>query len=160
MRAFVMLAPVLVLCLVCSFTVRALAAESPAGSTCPELATQWTLARFDGVEVHEYPWGWIRWTMNDQLDPNTTMTTGIVYLKPNQTNPMHVHPNSDEILTVVEGMLEHRLGEGWVKMGPGDTIRIPKGAKHNARTGKQPCKVFVVYNTGQRQFVPVEEDKR
>jgi quercetin dioxygenase-like cupin family protein len=117
-----------------------------------------TLSPLAKVDKQEFDWGWIAWTMNDQIDPESTMTFGLVYLKPRQTNTFHVHPNADEILHVIEGKLEHRLGKGWVKMGPGDTIRIPKGVPHNARTGEEGCRVVVVYDTGAREFVPVEEE--
>jgi len=116
-----------------------------------------TLKPYAEVESQEFDWGWIRWTMNSKHDPNATMTFGVVYLKPHQTNPLHLHPNADEILHVLEGSCEHRMGDKWVKMGPGDTIRIPKGMAHNARTLEQPCRVVVVYDTGERQFVEVEE---
>ncbi len=119
-----------------------------------------TLKRFGDVQVQEYPWGWIRWTMNDQIDKNSKMTFGVVYIKPHQTNALHLHPQEDEILHVVEGSCEHRMGDRWVKMEAGDTIRIPHGIAHNARTGDQPCRVVVVYDTGKRQMVPVESDER
>lgn len=115
-----------------------------------------TLKKFSDVEVQQYPWGWIRWTMNAQIDRNSKMTFGVVYIKPNQTNPLHLHPQADEILHVIEGTCEHRMGDKWIQMGPGDTIRIPHGVKHNARTLDQPCRVVVVYDTGERKMVPVE----
>lgn len=143
-----------------ALALRAMAHDGSAAPGGEQESQRWTLSRLDDAEKLEQPWGWIRWTINAQIDPSATMTVGVVYLKPNQTNPLHIHPNSDEILIVVEGTLEHRMGNGWVKMGPGDTIRIPKGAKHNARTGNEPCKVVVVYDTAHRQFVPAEENSQ
>ena len=119
-----------------------------------------SVQRFDKVEVLNYPWGWIRWTMNDKLDPDAEMTFGVVYIKPNQENPAHIHPNSAEFLHVVEGSCEHRVGNKWVALKAGDTLRIPKDAPHCARTGKESCRAVIVYNTGRRQFVPVEEEKK
>ena len=98
--------------------------------------------------------------MNAEIDANSKMTFGVVYIKPNQTNALHLHPKADEILHVVEGSCEHRMGDKWVKMEPGDTIRIPHGIHHNARTKDEPCRVVVVYDTGQRKMVPVEEDSK
>jgi len=120
-------------------------------------ADQMTLKKFRDVEVQEFPWGWIRWTMNGQIDNHSNMTFGVVYIKPHQTNPLHRHPKADEILHVVEGSCEHRMGDQWVKMQAGDTIRIPHGVVHNARTLDEPCRVVVVYDTGQRQMIPVDE---
>lgn len=132
--------------------------EKPPAAAKAGGADRMTLKPFAEVEAQEFDWGWIRWTMNAEHDPNATMTFGVVYLKPHQTNPLHMHPNADEILHVLKGSCEHRMGDRWVKMGPGDTIRIPKGVAHNARTLDQPCRVVAVYDTGKRQFVEVEKD--
>jgi quercetin dioxygenase-like cupin family protein len=115
------------------------------------------LQRFEQVEVQEYPWGWIRWLMNDQLDPAAEMTFGMVYIKPHQTNPLHIHPNSAEYLHVIEGSCEHRIGDRWVTVKVGDTLRIPANVKHNARTKDEACRAVIVYDTGKRQMVPVPE---
>ena len=112
---------------------------------------------FGKIEVLEYDWGWIRWLMNGKLDPNAEMTLGMVYIKPNQTNPAHLHPNSAEYLHVLEGSCEHMVGKKWVTLKKGDTLRIPKDVPHKARTGKQACTAMIVYDTGDRQFVEVKE---
>ena len=128
---------------------------------CCEIHAQQTeapvsLQAFDDVEPLEFDWGWIRWLMNAERDPDAEMTLGIVHIKPNQSNPLHVHPNSAEFLHVLSGTLEHRLGDRWITMKKGDTLRIPKDAVHSARTGKEACRVLVVYNTGKRQMVHVD----
>jgi quercetin dioxygenase-like cupin family protein len=119
--------------------------------------TKVTVQAFDKVEVQEFPWGWIRWLMNDQIDPAAEMTFGMVYIKPHQENPAHLHPNSAEFLHVLEGSCEHLVGNRWVTLKVGDTVRIPQNVPHRARTTKEPCKAVILYNTGQRQFVAVDE---
>jgi len=116
-----------------------------------------TLQKFGESQVQEFPWGWIRWLVNAQVDPDAEMTCGVVYIKPQQTNPLHVHPNSAEYLHVLEGSCEHRIGDRWVTVKAGDTLRIPQGVKHNARTKDECCRAVIVYNTGKRQMVPVTE---
>lgn len=124
------------------------------------VADRMTLSKLSDVEVQEFPWGTIRWTMNSQIDAHSKMTFGVVSIKAHQTNALHLHPNADEILHVVEGSCEHRMGDKWVSMKVGDTIRIPHGIAHNARTLAEPCRVVVVYDTGQRKMVPLEEDAK
>ena len=34
------------------------------------------------------------WVMNADIDPQSELTVGIVYVEPHQTNPLHIHPNS------------------------------------------------------------------
>ena len=128
-----------------------------AGESAKEPGLPLSLQAFADVKPVEYPWGWIRWLMNAEIDPAAEMTLGVVFIKANQSNPLHVHPNSAEFLHVLSGSCEHRIGDRWVSLKAGDTLRIPKGVKHSARTAAEPCKVIVVYDTGHRQMVTVEE---
>ena len=121
-------------------------------------ATQFTVQEFDTVEVQEFPWGWIRWLMNDKIDPSAEMTFGVVFIKPHQENPLHLHPNSAEYLHVVEGSCEHLVGQQWMTLKAGDTVRIPKDVPHRARTKDQSCRSVIVYNTGDRQFVALDKN--
>lgn len=131
----------------------AVAAESPAPARL-------TLQPFDKVPPQKYPWGWIRWVINAEVDPDAEMTLGIVHIEPNQSNPLHIHPNSAEYLHVLSGLCEHRVGDRWVTLKTGDTLRVPKGVVHMARTKGEPCRVMVIYDTGKRQMVPVAEEKK
>lgn len=116
-----------------------------------------TFAAFDKIEPQKFAWGWIRWLMNAKIDPDAEMTLGVVQIEPHQSNPMHVHPNSAEYVHVVSGSSEHLVGDRWVTMKEGDTLRIPKGVVHMARTKDQPCRSVVVYNTGTREMVVVDK---
>ena len=129
----------------------ALAAEDP--------GLKFSLSAYEKIPAQKYPWGWIRWLMNAEIDSASEMTVGIVFLEAHQTNPLHVHPNSGEVLHVLCGSCEHRLGARWDKLKAGDTLRIPKDVPHQARTQDGPCLSMVVYNTGKRQMVPVTEEK-
>jgi hypothetical protein len=40
-------------------------------------------------------------------------------------------------------------------MRAGDTLRIPKGVVHQARTKDQACEAMIVYDTPARKMVPV-----
>lgn len=146
-----------------SCSVTADAAEPAADKTAEACSTGEVLKiavqEFDKVEVQKYPWGWIRWLMNSKLDPKSEMTFGVVYIKPNQSNPLHLHPNCEECLHVLSGSCEHLLGDKWLKLKKGDTLRIPLGVHHAARTGDESCRAVIVYNTGDRQFEPVGEGK-
>lgn len=117
------------------------------------------LADYEKIEPQKFPWGWIRWLMNDQIETGAEMTLGIVYIEPRQSNPVHIHPNSAEILHVLSGACEHIIGQRVDKLKAGDTIRIPQGAPHHARTADDHCLSVIVYNTGKRQMVPVDEKK-
>ena len=142
-----------------SWVVASRAAEPEAAGTSGKEVAKATAQAFDKVEVQQYPWGWIRWLMNAEIDPQAEMTFGMVYIKPHQENPAHFHPNSNEILHVLEGSCEHLVGKEWVTLKKGDTLRIPKQVPHRARTTDEPCRAVIVYNTGKRQFIPIDEGK-
>jgi quercetin dioxygenase-like cupin family protein len=130
---------------------------SAAESLVAEEPGKVSLRSFDQVEPQKFAWGWIRWLMNAEIDPQAEMTLGMVHIEPNQTNPRHVHPNSAEYLHVLSGSCEHLVGNRWVTLKAGDTLRVPKGVVHQARTKREPCRSMVLYDTGKRQMVPVDE---
>jgi quercetin dioxygenase-like cupin family protein len=117
------------------------------------------LAPYEKIPAVKFPWGWIRWVMNAELDPKAELTVGLVYIEPNQTNTLHLHPNSDEVIHILAGACDHRLGQRHDQLKTGDTLRIPVNVPHNARTVASPCLAMIIYNTGKRQMVPVAEGK-
>ena len=114
----------------------------------------------DKVKADEQAWGSLRWLMNSEVDPNAKTTFGIVKIKAHQRNPFHTHPNCEEILYILSGSCEHRLGDRVDVLKAGDLIRIPAGVPHGARTLDEPMESVVVYSTGRRQFVVVEEEQK
>lgn len=134
-------------------------AADPGGSTIQSAPAASPVQRFDKVEKVAFSWGWIRWLMNAEVDPQAEMTFGIVHVEANQRNPMHLHPNSAEYLHVLSGSCKHLLGKEWLTLKAGDTIRIPANVPHMARTLDEPMRAVIVYNTGRRQMVAVEEGK-
>lgn len=138
-----------------STAAAAIAAE--AEGAAPEEAAAVSLQAFEKAKIQEFPWGWIRWLMNDEIDPKAEMTLGVVFVKPEQSNPLHIHPNSAEYLHMLSGACEHRVGSRWVSLKTGDTLRVPRGVVHMARTKDQPFRALIVYDTGKRQMVPVTE---
>lgn len=144
--------------LAASTAAAAFSADEPLAAAEEEAAM--SLQTFEKAKLQEFPWGWIRWLMNDEVDPKAEMTLGIVHVQANQSNPLHVHPNSAEYLHMLSGSCEHRMGSQWMTLKAGDTLRIPRGVAHMARTQKEPFRALIVYNTGRRQMVPVTEGKQ
>jgi len=120
-------------------------------------APEGTLSLDAKAETQKFSWGWIRWLMNGQIDPQAEMTLGTVHIEPHQLNPLHIHPNSAEYVYVLSGTCEQLMGGRWVPMKAGDTLRIPKGIVHQARTKDQACEAMIIYDTPHRQMVPVSK---
>jgi len=66
------------------------------------------------------------------LGNSTTMTVGLATIAAGHTNPLHRHPNCDEVLHLLSGKIRHTLGNNEFLLSPGDTISIPMGEWHNA----------------------------
>jgi quercetin dioxygenase-like cupin family protein/type 1 glutamine amidotransferase len=101
--------------------------------------------------VEQQPWGKLEWFASRALGNSTFMTIGIATIHPGQQNPVHRHPNCDEILHVLQGQIMNRVGDKEYEMHAGDTVTIPEGTPHNARNiGKDDAVLSIAYNTPDR----------
>ena len=124
-----------------------IARSSDAG--LPAIAVQ----SFDRAPEEKTPWGSLRWLMTGKIDPQSNMTLGIAELNPGKSNPVHIHDNCEEVIYILSGSCEQRVGERTVIMKAGDTLHIPAGAPHTARAlGNEPLRSVVAYNAGDRHF--------
>ncbi len=143
---------------VCACQGLAVAEEPDPAAAIDELPLNLLVQNSEKTKKVEFSWGWIRWVMSADVDPKAEMTFGIVHVNAGQTNPVHVHGNCEEILYMVSGSCEHKLGDKTVVLKAGDVIRIPRGVHHSARTfEKEPMRAIIVYNAGQRDFQVIEE---
>jgi quercetin dioxygenase-like cupin family protein/type 1 glutamine amidotransferase len=108
------------------------------------------LPRADAL-VEQQPWGKLEWFASRALGNSTFMTVGIATINPGKENPVHRHPNCDEILHVLQGQIMNRVGDKEYEMHAGDTVTIPEGTPHNARNiGKDDAVLSIAYNTPDR----------
>ena len=113
-----------------------------------------TITDLETQETLEFPWGAIKWLCNDQIDSDAEMTFGIVYINAGQTNPLHYHPNCEELIYVISGQCHHSLGDEMHHLKPGMMLRIPQGVKHNAaNNGWAPVTMVICYSSADRQTV-------
>jgi len=153
-RKLVCVLAILALAIALAAAVRAGAGDKPAVRKPLAECVQ----HLDKIAAEKSPWGSLRWLMNAKLDANSPLTIGIAEINPEQSNPLHLHGNSDEVIYVLSGFCEQRIGDETVILKAGDTLRIPAGVPHQAKAlGNEPLKSLVVYNTGNRQFTPVVE---
>jgi mannose-6-phosphate isomerase-like protein (cupin superfamily) len=133
---------------------------SVARSQPPNPIMNISLQHFDGVEEVKYPWGWIRWLMNSKLDAGSAQTFGIVEIRAGRKNSLHMHPNCEELLYVLSGSCEHRVGDKKAVLKPGDLVRIPARTPHQATVhGKEPLRAVISYSSGDRQVVDLGPGK-
>jgi mannose-6-phosphate isomerase-like protein (cupin superfamily) len=72
-------------------------------------------------------------------------------------NPSHIHDDCDELIVLLAGVLEQRVGEETVRLEPGDVLLIPAGVPHSARSvGEVNADMVITYNSGDRHYREVE----
>lgn len=108
--------------------------------------------RPESYRVEDHSWGRLVWMVNRSLGMSETMTIGRCYINPGQANGRHRHPNCDEVLYILQGVIEHTLGEATFPMRAGDIVSIPAGQLHNARNvGDDVAEFVICYNSADRQ---------
>ncbi len=123
-----------------------------------EMTRVWRVVAVDEDNAHVFPWGSIQWLCDGQMFADAQQTFGYVRIEPGVKNPRHLHPNSDEVLLLLEGELQHSLGEESHQLLPGMAIHIPQGVEHDARnTGAVTARMVVAYPTSDRRVVMREE---
>ena len=69
---------------------------------------------------------------------------------------LHIHPNYEEAMLVLEGNIEAVLEDETRVVGPGDLLLAPAGVKHTiTNQSEKPASVLAIYptTTPEREFV-------
>jgi len=103
------------------------------------------------------PWGFMQWLCSGTLFGDAQQTFGYVEINPGEKNPKHYHPNSDEVLYLLAGELDHSLGDEVHHLRAGMAIHIAQGVAHDAiNRGITVARMLVAYPTPDRQVVMCE----
>lgn len=121
-------------------------------------ATRVAVTNMRELPAQSFTWGAIKWLCNRELAPSTEQTFGLVHILPGQQNPVHYHPNCEEILYVLSGECDHSFDGDWVHLTPGMLISIPAGIRHNlVNRGWEPVICVISFSSADRQTVFLEE---
>ena len=103
-------------------------------------------------------WGTLQWVCNEKLMPGSAQTVGLATILPGKRNPVHFHPNCEEVLHVIAGQGLHSYDGRTIELRAGMTIRIPAKVKHNlVNTGTETLRTLVSFSSGDRQTVFLDE---
>lgn len=105
-------------------------------------------------------WGHLSWLhgAGSEPAPGVEQTFGVVTIHPGQRNPLHAHPNCEELLYVISGTCDHLLGEDRYQLVPGSVIRIPRDVPHWAKcTSDEPLRVVVSFSSPDRTTTNLED---
>lgn len=115
------------------------------------------LVHAGAVSEERFEWGTLTWLCNATLSPGAEQTLGICRLLPGVRNPLHYHPNCEELLYMISGTGRHSYDGKMFELRPGSTIRIPAGVSHNLEnTGDEPIICLICFSSGDRQTVFLE----
>lgn len=116
-----------------------------------------TIVRRDDAPVQSFDWGVLQWLVAGKSVPGCEQTFGLSTIGPGRRNPLHYHPNCEEILYVVSGTCEHSYDRATVNLAAGDTIVIPAGVKHNlVNTGTADVVCVISFSSPERETVFLE----
>ena len=103
-------------------------------------------------------WGQLSWLVGVAQMPGAEQTLGVVTINPGKRNPLHAHPNCEELLYVISGECDHKLGDELFHMTPGSVIRIPRGVPHWALcTSSEPLVAVVSFSAPDRRTDTLED---
>ena len=123
----------------------------PGQQSATSLEPQPILLPLSKADSTEQSWGKLEWFASRVLGNSTTVTVGRATISPGKANPLHRHPNCDEVMHVDSGHVITRVGDREYEMVAGDTITIPEGVLHNTRNiGPDPAVLSLSYSSADR----------
>jgi mannose-6-phosphate isomerase-like protein (cupin superfamily) len=133
--------------------------DKPPASASPFPAA-WSGKVTDAAQlpVEQSAWGTLQWVCNEKLMPGSAQTVGLATILPGKRNPVHYHPNCEEVLYVISGQGLHSYDGRTIALKAGMTIRIPAKVKHNmVNTGTETLRTLVSFSSGDRKTVFLDE---
>ena len=126
------------------------------------IPAEWTGKVTDAARspIEQNEWGTLQWVCNGKLMPGAEQTIGLATILAGKQNPVHYHPNCEEVLYVLSGQGFQSYDGHTVLLKAGMSIRIPPNVKHNlANTGNEPLRTLVSFSSGDRQTIWVGQQR-
>lgn len=107
--------------------------------------------------IESFDWGRLQWLVAGRTLPGCEQTFGVSTIAAGGRNPLHYHPNCEEVLYVVAGRCEHRFNDRWETMGVGDAAVIPAGMRHQlTNPGPDDVVCIIAFSSPDRQTIFLE----
>jgi quercetin dioxygenase-like cupin family protein len=99
--------------------------------------------------------GSVHWAVRAGDPEGAEQTAGLAVFDAGKGNVEHVHPNCEEIVFVLDGGVEHTLGDQSTTLSEGDLIVVPRGVPHRLfNHGPGAARAFVLFSSPDRRFEP------
>jgi phosphonatase-like hydrolase len=104
-----------------------------------------------------FEWGTLKWLSNQALSTGAEQTLGLCHIHAGRRNPVHYHPNCEEVLYMLSGSGVHSYDGRLIEISAGMTLRVPAHVKHNLQnTGPAPIVCLIAFSSGRRETVFLE----
>ena len=115
------------------------------------------ITRREDLPVESFDWGTLQWLCNARLVAGANQTLGLCEILPGCRNPVHYHPNCEEVLYMLSGVGRHSLNDEFIELRAGMTIQIPANVRHNLENvGSESIICLIAFSSGDRQTVFLE----
>ncbi len=113
------------------------------------------MRRNAGAAAQPTDFGSVHWASHEGDPPGAEMTVGVAIFDAGKSNAEHIHPNCEEVVYVLDGEVEHTLGDQKTTLRAGDLIVVPRDVPHRLinRTSA-PVRAYIVFSSPDRQFKP------
>lgn len=99
--------------------------------------------------------GSVQWAVREGHPVGAEQTIGLAIFNAGKSNVEHTHPNCEEVVYVMEGEVEHTLGDQTTILRAGDLIVVPRDVPHHLiNNSAAACKTMIVFSSPDRQFAP------
>ena len=118
-----------------------------------------TITEHTKVEPVYYDWGAVKWVCNANVATGCEQSFGLVHVLPGRTNPEHWHTAAEEIIFMLSGECDIRVGERSYKLTTGQTMYISPGVKHElTNRGWEPAVYVASFSASTRGTLFEEPD--
>src|SRR5437868_13990251 len=83
-----------------------------------------------GANPEPMDFGSVHWAVREGDPIGAEQSVGLAVFDAGKGNVEHVHPNCEEIVYVLDGEVEHTLGDQRTSLRAGDLIVVPRGIPH------------------------------
>lgn len=109
------------------------------------------------IDPEDHEWGARKTLVNAAAIADAEMTFALVWVMPGMEDPMHTHPNCEQVVHVLAGECDFQVGDTVYTLTMGDTIRVPRGVPHTAAcTSWEPLRLLVAQSSPRPETRMVE----
>lgn len=104
--------------------------------------------------AQSFEWGTMEWVAQGEA---LGVSLAKMNILPGKVSPADRHDNCNEVLHVLSGAVEQRVGEEWHMLSEGQSIEVFAGDIHQTKNvGADDALVMIAYSSGERAYEQVE----